>query len=330
MLLVPALAGSDGVCTPEGEALSHCFQTDDGYVVEIVTGPSGEFPVIDAHGNSVFSYLITGPGASGGSCAGVHDVSHADILIPVCDPPFVIIDSFPAIELIRHGHGDGSCGFGAGDTGNDVLKWDFESGCDEASTRSFTIAGVVAAAPTTFLLKAATVCREGTILGPRCDGFVVYCPGDSDCACGNDNPTGDGGCLNSTGNGARLSGSGSSSVLADDLVLHADQLPPNEMVLFLMARAVGDVRIPFKSGLLCLGGPGNKIVRLLDALSSGAAGEASYGPGIVALSCSGTLASIEFCIQPGETWNFQTYYRDQLDGCGLGANTSNGLAVTFF
>ena len=61
-------------------------------------------------------------------------------------------------------------------------------------------------------------------------------------------------------------------------------------------------------------------------LSTGSAGALIWEGGIVAQSQ--TLATAGH-IDPGETWYFQTWYRDPTGPCGSGFNVSNGLQVDF-
>ena len=151
-----------------------------------------------------------------------------------------------------------------------------------------------------------------------------FCVADQgDCPCGNEGLLA--GCENSTGLGARLDAVGETSVAADDLTLTATQLPPNTAVLFLMADALR--RAPFMDGLLCIGGPQSKIFRIPPILNSGADGTASLSGGLVALSNT-QLVPVAGGIQPGDTWYFQTYFRD-MGSCGNGANTSNVVGVVF-
>lgn len=330
----PALA-QDGVCDPFEEMRDRCFVTASGYVVEAVTGPLGEFPIVDASGDSVFAYSVTGPGVGGGSCAGVADISHASILVPVCDPVTgegpSVIGALPAVEIKDPGQGDPSCGFGAGDGGNRVVKWDVGSDCNGASIYSITVDGVVPAAPTQLSLKAGNSCVEGTILGPSCESpFEPYCV-PTDCPCGN-NPTNGGGCANSTGDGGVLSYTGSNSVSADDLVLQGSNLPANQFAIFLYARSFGNTEFPLGSGLLCIGGAGIKIIRVQPIAQIDAMGNVSTQPNLIALANSGTLAQPQFgAITPGSTYDFQLYYRDVMPvgTCNELANLTNALQVTF-
>lgn len=326
----------DGFCDPVEENRMRCFTSAQGFVVEAVPGPNGEFPILDAQGNSVFTYQITGPGASGASCAGVHDVSHASIMIPVCTStggsPLTIVDSTPAISLQTNGQGDPSCGFGVGNTTVDVGKWDVPVGCATSRQLSVTFEGSVPARRTSFSLKAANNCETNVILGPSCDPNIVpFCESTIHCPCGPP-AANSGGCTNATGVGAVLSATGSTSVAADDLVLLASDLPPNQFGIFLMARSAGPVAQPLGNGVLCLGGPMNKIVRIKPVVSSSAQGTASTMPGLVALSCSGQIAVPAIsCITPGSTFEFQLYYRDPIvsANCQGASNLTNALRITF-
>ena len=154
---------------------------------------------------------------------------------------------------------------------------------------------------------------------------ITFCPPNlGDCPCGNESLLG--GCGNSSGLGALIGISGSASVAADDLQLIATQLPANTTVLFLAADTLR--RAPFYDGLLCVGGPMSKIYRLPPAFNSGPDGTATIGPGLIALSNT-NLVPIKGGIIPGDTWYFQTFFRDLGGSCGTGANTSNVVGVTF-
>ncbi|MFT4543355.1 MAG: hypothetical protein ACI835_005825 [Planctomycetota bacterium] len=319
----------DGVCTPAEEAVARCFETSTGFTVEIIPGVSDEFPVINADGNSVFAYRITGPGANGGSCAGVSDVSHSDIAIPVClENPIVILDSEPGGRLLSGGQGDPSCGFGAGDLDRDVFKWDVGAPCSGYAEFSFVVAGVRQAAPTGFLLKEGNECRTGEILGPDCGSTIDrFCEGTNNCPCGNE-ITDSAGCANSTGEGGIVGAAGSSSVFADDLTLTATGLPANQFALFIAAE--GTHQLPFGDGFLCVGGPGIKIIRYNPVQNTGLEGQVTIGPGLVALSYSGTLGFPSVAgIDAGETWFWQAWYRDATGPCGAAYNLTSALAVSY-
>ena len=153
-----------------------------------------------------------------------------------------------------------------------------------------------------------------------------YCFCHDGAPCGNTDPVA--GCANSTGSGARLtpSWSSSNSVARDNLVLTARRIPSHQFGLIYLG--ANQVRVPFGDGLRAVhpGPPGFGYQRL-PAQNSGAAGTLQAGPGLVEYWTShwggaGTITS-------GSTWNFQAYYRDPAGPCGFGFNLSNAVSVTF-
>ncbi|MDP6537962.1 MAG: L-type lectin-domain containing protein [Planctomycetota bacterium] len=153
-------------------------------------------------------------------------------------------------------------------------------------------------------------------------GLVVnaYCFGDGSgtaCPCGNPGGPQEG-CGNSTGAGAMIAATGSSSVAADDLGLTgAGLLPFQPALLFAGENAVnnGD-GVVFGDGLRCAGG----TVKRLGVRNGDGAGDAAWGPG---LANQGGW-------QPGDTRRFQIWYRDPAGSpCGSGFNLSHGLEIPF-
>ncbi len=145
----------------------------------------------------------------------------------------------------------------------------------------------------------------------------VFCSGNTGCPCGNDGALG-AGCLNSTGVGASLSGAGSASAMADDLVFSGADLGANKAALLFAGttQAGGGAGNPFGDGLRCAQG----TTRRLGVRVSDAAGVAQWGPGLAAIGGFG----------PGDTRHFQLWYRDPMGGpCMSGFNLSNGLSVQF-
>lgn len=160
--------------------------------------------------------------------------------------------------------------------------------------------------------------RRGTIL-PLCggDGALVPCP------CGNDSTDEFEGCLNSTGVGARMTWSGTTSVTDADLCLDVTGAPPASFCFL----ASGSVALPAVSpgagvqhadGLRCIGQNLQRHgVRPTDA--SGAT-VTSFGS-TVSLAAQGAL-------QPGVTRYFQVIYRDDPRlVCQSGRNATGALAV---
>lgn len=143
-----------------------------------------------------------------------------------------------------------------------------------------------------------------------------YCFGSSACPCGNGG-AGDAGCVNSTGQGARLASSGSASAGADDLRFSAVQMPAGvPSILFVADSPVaGGAGLPFGDGLLCASG---NPVRL-GVQTTTAGGLGTWGPG---LGAQGGWS-------PGDTRRFQAWYRDAAGPCGQATNLTNGYEVTF-
>ena len=93
-----------------------------------------------------------------------------------------------------------------------------------------------------------------------------------------------GGCANSTGCGARLLAVGTTSVTADDLQIRATDLPPNTSALFVISTSSN--RASFSDGVLCVGSPPLGFFRVPPIFNTGATGDISLGPGLVALASS--------------------------------------------
>lgn len=146
-----------------------------------------------------------------------------------------------------------------------------------------------------------------------------FCPGDGGglmCPCGNDSIVAGAGCANSTGVGATLCGSGSSSLLADDLAFQATNLVPGQSALLFQGDVAlgGGLGVYFGDGLRCAGGG----VRRLVWSPVDAAGSATFGPG---LATAGGWVS-------GNTKRFQVWYGDVLASpCGMSFNTTGGVEV---
>lgn len=146
-----------------------------------------------------------------------------------------------------------------------------------------------------------------------------FCP-NTVAPCGNGDSTA--GCANSTGVGARIIPSGSTSVALDDLVLTTTQLPTfKQLILMMSANLVAP--LPFYDGRRCLVSP---IARIGPA-NSGPTGTISFGPGLSAYSIA-NFPALNW-ILPGTTFGFQTWYRDPTGPCGSGANVSSAVAASF-
>jgi len=151
------------------------------------------------------------------------------------------------------------------------------------------------------------------------NGGTPYCFGYAACPCGNNSLPGSGqGCMNSTGQGAMLLGSGLTSLSADGLVLNVSNLPiPGSgtgFALFFQGDAATNV--PFQDGRRCVSGA---QVRL--ATKSHTGGMTSFPQG------GDNSVSVEgFVGGPGARY-YQVWYRNVIGPCGTGSNVSNGLSV---
>ena len=167
-------------------------------------------------------------------------------------------------------------------------------------------------------------------VGPNCGGGTptgtAYCPGDGSgtpCPCGNDNDGslagGLAGCANgSSAGGVLLYASGSASIAAADLVLHASGIPAHQPGLYFQGTTAtnGGAGNPFGDGLRCAG---NDVVRL-EVDFANVAGTSRTSVDLAAVG--GVLA--------GEVRRYQFWYRDPLGTpCGSTFNLSNGVEIAW-
>lgn len=153
--------------------------------------------------------------------------------------------------------------------------------------------------------RLLVIAPHGAVLGSFCDtydldlGFTLgapFCPLKR----------------NSTGEGARLSASGSTQPGVGLLEFSATPLPANKAGLLIMSRSQG-APTPLSKGYLCLSAP---IVR--HPVTTTAAGTL-----VSTLDWSGASAQIAL----GDTWNFQVWHRDP--AAAGGSNLSDGLSLEF-
>ena len=130
---------------------------------------------------------------------------------------------------------------------------------------------------------------------------------------------------NSTGNSAVMGASGSASVMANDLVLEATDLPNNAFGFFLTSTTQGFSPMPGGSaGNLCLGGSIGRFVGPGQIQNSGSTGMISLAIDNSQQPTPGGLIQIN----AGEVWNFQAWFRDSVGGMAT-SNFTDGLEVTF-
>ena len=178
---------------------------------------------------------------------------------------------------------------------------------------------------------------------------VLFCNGDGDnpgcgeCPCGNEIPLNEGGgCLNSTGQGARLGQRGFPSVSQDSLEFTFGRGVPNSTVILVSgANSLPQsgpcfgldfgtgISGPFADGLRCVGGGLIRHgARQTDSNGSILGGPTSSpgwgGPNFP--PAGGLLAQGAFTA--GQRRNFQAFYRDDPSQvCGTGQNTTNGVQL---
>jgi hypothetical protein len=121
---------------------------------------------------------------------------------------------------------------------------------------------------------------------------------------------------NSAGPGAAIAHAGSTSVAANDLVLHVGGAPAAQVGLFYYGSSTAQV--PFGNGWRCVGGQTTR----LPGVQTDAAGQASFAVDLDAPAANAAP------IVPGASWHFQFWYRDVAAG-GAGFNLSNGLSLDF-
>ncbi len=165
---------------------------------------------------------------------------------------------------------------------------------------------------TSFDLNGNTVPDECEL-----DGGSPFCFGNSGCPCGNDsNPTERAGCRNGSGLGGRVTGSGTTSVSSDNLVLTATHLT-GSLAVFFQGNAL--VQLTYGDGKRCFGGT---LVRIGNKSVSG--GTSSYPQaGDMAISVKGGLPPI------GGVRYYQVLYRSNGGPCGTGLNITNGDSVVW-
>ena len=123
---------------------------------------------------------------------------------------------------------------------------------------------------------------------------------------------------NSTGLPASISAFGSPLPPTNDVTLTAEGLPPGQFGYFLVGATQGLFNPPGSSGLICLTGA---IGRYNQPANIG------QGPSFsIALDTQALPLSPAVAIQPGETWNFQTWYRDF---SGTTSNFTDAVAILF-
>jgi glucose/arabinose dehydrogenase len=142
--------------------------------------------------------------------------------------------------------------------------------------------------------------------------IVGGCQGDSYCESE----------LNSSGSNAVIGYSGSTSLAANNMVLHASQCPPRQPGIFFYGPAQIDA--PFGNGHLCVGSGGKGLFQLRPPQHLSATGRTSRPLDFTAPP----MVSGDGQITIGSTWNFQFWFRDPAGG-GAGFNLTDAISVQF-
>ena len=131
--------------------------------------------------------------------------------------------------------------------------------------------------------------------------------------------------VNTTGVAGELSGSGSNVVSDNNLSLTATNLPTNAFGFFIVSSTQGFIAMPGGSlGNLCVTGSIGRYVGAGQIQNSGLEGMFSIPTDLTMIpQPSGPVGTA-----PGDTWNFQAWYRDN-SPAGANSNFTNGLEVLF-
>jgi len=145
------------------------------------------------------------------------------------------------------------------------------------------------------------------------DGLLDECVPASYCTGG----------INSSGAGGSIMALGSPQLALNNLTLHASGLPTQQWSYFLMSQNQANVpNFGGSQGVLCLGAP---IVRFVMS-GTGQVGQTTPG-GTRTYTVDFLNLPSGVVFMPGETWNFQLWYRDLNPGAT--SNTSDGVTVMF-
>ncbi len=166
------------------------------------------------------------------------------------------------------------------------------------------------------LLAASTLAALSIAPLQSAELGTAYCFG-TNCPCGNNDASA--GCVNTSGVGAYLTATGSTSVSSGDLAFRATHLPTSSLSLLVIS--ANQRNIPFDDGRLCVG---PYMHRLRSHLNGGQAGEVVFDNLYTIYATYGVV------LNAGETWNAQVWYRDSSHQgvCGGRANLTNAYTVT--
>ncbi|MCP3916755.1 MAG: hypothetical protein GY711_14460 [bacterium] len=122
---------------------------------------------------------------------------------------------------------------------------------------------------------------------------------------------------NSTGASATISATGSTVVPDNDVTLHAAGMPLNQFGYFLASQNQGMSSPPASAGVICLGANIGRFTAVVP--NTGSSGAFSVPIDLTAIPVNPVQA-----VMPGESWNFQCWYRDAPTN-----NFTDGLTILF-
>ncbi len=130
---------------------------------------------------------------------------------------------------------------------------------------------------------------------------------------------------NSTGAGASLTALGSELIFFNDVTLTARGLPQNSFGMFVASQTPGYAfPIPNSEGALCVLGLVGRYNQPGQIIGSGATGSLFFPIDVLAIPTPTGFAQA----LPGETWNFQAWYRDS-NPTGNTSNFTDAVSITF-
>ncbi|QDV05334.1 hypothetical protein Poly30_08310 [Planctomycetes bacterium Poly30] len=161
----------------------------------------------------------------------------------------------------------------------------------------------------------------GTVFSPRVFNGTICAAGDPTIGTRYCSPAN----VNSSGMPGSITVAGSSSVAMNDVELRGDDLPSFSFGFFLTSTTQGFVANPAGSqGNLCLAGAIGRFVGSGQIQNSGVAGTMALA---INLNQHPTPTGL-VAVQPGQTWNYQLWFRDSVGGTAV-SNFTDGVSVMF-
>ncbi|MCP3918770.1 MAG: hypothetical protein GY711_24755 [bacterium] len=138
---------------------------------------------------------------------------------------------------------------------------------------------------------------------------------------------------NAAGESGKIYAAGSALVLANDVCLNVICLPPGEFGFFLAGPGTGTFAPPASCGVFCLGGGDTGLLGRFNApnqvfvVAPDGTGSLCIDLTAIPIAGVGPDGPFTYAIQPGDTWNFQSWYRDS--GCPVNNNFTDAVTVLF-